>query len=280
MPRINIEEKWWTDPRRSKLARLLNSEELADGVAIKAWKLAFQYYGRGKGLVPRPMFECLAHFEKLLEVGLAEETENGVYCRGSHESFQSWLDAQQQRIEAGKKSAQVRQKKYGTAQPKPGNNRVNQLKNPERRSNDRRTNSNGARTSYSYSSSSSKNKENLSEGQILTNSPNEGSLSNSVSDLIAVYVTGWQAKYGADKRPDLSGRTVGAMKRYLAETKLDEAKKLLDRYFASSDPWFARQGHDWQTFVASQTKLIAAASDATKAYDWAAVFKNFPEENA
>lgn len=69
-----------------------------------------------KKLVQKTEFE-IGGFNPILEVGLAVEKEDGIYAKGGADRF-SWL---QERVEAGKiggkKSAQARKIKYGTAQP-------------------------------------------------------------------------------------------------------------------------------------------------------------------
>lgn len=160
MARVNIEECWWTDPRRSKLARILGDEDKADGVAVRMWRLAQEYWGRSYGLIPKPIFESLESSDALIKCGLAEVRECSVYVRGSNQHL-SWLqEKREQAKEAGKKSAESRRKKSGTAQPK-GKKSRKPVKPVEPNPNDSRTNaernSNAPEPSgsYSYSGSSS-----------------------------------------------------------------------------------------------------------------------------
>jgi hypothetical protein len=126
MARINIEECWWSDPRRDALRRALGSET-QDQVAVQAWRLGQEYWARGK-LIPWKTYRALVGADALIEVGLAEvrETEDPrsnpvqaeskqdpsrlqacfVYVRGSSE-YHSWV--QERRLKGstgGKKSAQ------------------------------------------------------------------------------------------------------------------------------------------------------------------------------
>ena len=119
MARINIEECWWSDPRRSKLIRLLGGdEERADGAVIKMWRTAQEFWKRDHQLVPRRVFEALQSASELIEAGLADDRGDYIYVRGSSE-YLEWV---KDKTEAGKlgglKSAQARREKYGSAQPK------------------------------------------------------------------------------------------------------------------------------------------------------------------
>lgn len=150
MARINIEECWWADLRRSKLSKLLNSEDLADAAAIRMWRLAQDYWKNGKRLVP---VEIWAHFEfgpKCVEAGLAVVQDSFVYVRGSSEHL-SWAAEQRENAKkAGEESAKKRKEKYGTSQP-PGGKGQKSAELPERQPNDIRTDSNGTEPSGSGS---------------------------------------------------------------------------------------------------------------------------------
>ena len=119
MARINIEECWWTDPRRSALCRLIGDEELADGLMGKAWRLAQEFWKRDRKLVPKALFETLREASRILEVGLAEIRGDSVYIRGSS-TYLDWVNSQKDFGSAGgKKSAESRRQKTGSAQPQP-----------------------------------------------------------------------------------------------------------------------------------------------------------------
>lgn len=95
MARINIEEKWWTDPRREKLAFLLGSFLIADGLALKLWRLSQENWkgskkDKEKQLIPLSKFEFIEFREKLLEAKMCEIRDEGVYVFGSEEHHE-WL---------------------------------------------------------------------------------------------------------------------------------------------------------------------------------------------
>lgn len=107
MARINIEDCWWTDPRRSRLSKLVGDETLADGIAIRAWRVAQEFWGKNM-LVPLKIWETVEANENLIEAKLAEQRDDGIYVCGSSQ----YLDWVRERREAakigGKKSAAVR----------------------------------------------------------------------------------------------------------------------------------------------------------------------------
>lgn len=106
MARINIEDCWWIDPRRERLGTLLGSMMVADAVVIRAWRVAQEFWGKGRNLVPKHVFETLEASSKLIEANLAIEYENGVYVRGSSQWLE-WVNEEREKRKAGgQKSAQ------------------------------------------------------------------------------------------------------------------------------------------------------------------------------
>jgi len=103
MARVNIEEKWWTDPRRKMLARLVGNEYLADGIMVSVWRLAQTYRGRGNGLIPHHVWNAVEANSSIVEANLAKIEADGVYVYGSHDHLDWVVEKRQQAIEAGKK---------------------------------------------------------------------------------------------------------------------------------------------------------------------------------
>lgn len=118
MARINIEDCWWTDPRRERLAALAGGMHMADAIAIRLWRAAQEFWGNGNKLMPIEVFETLEHHQSILEAKLAEARNGGIYIKGSSQ-YLSWVAEKRLAASAGgKKSAEKRRKKYGSAQPK------------------------------------------------------------------------------------------------------------------------------------------------------------------
>lgn len=119
--RINIEDCWWTDPRRSKLTKLLGDENRADGVAVRMWRLAQEFWKDGKKLVPIHIFETLENYNELIQSGLASVEAASVYVRGSS-AYLDWVREQREIGKAngskgGQASVKARLEKYGSAIP-------------------------------------------------------------------------------------------------------------------------------------------------------------------
>ncbi|MGE3681984.1 MAG: hypothetical protein AB7G93_09675 [Bdellovibrionales bacterium] len=106
MARINIEECWWSDVRRSALIRLMGDEDLADAAAIRAWRLAQEFWGRNRQLVPKQIWSTFQAAPKLIQAGLAEEREEGIYVRGSSQYLDWHAEKRAAAQKGGKKSAQ------------------------------------------------------------------------------------------------------------------------------------------------------------------------------
>lgn len=91
MARINIEEIWWTDLRRSALINALgNNEQLADGTAIKLWRAGQSFWSENKGLIPLNQFQLMPHHQALLGCCLAELRGDWVYVKGAGQHF-DWM---------------------------------------------------------------------------------------------------------------------------------------------------------------------------------------------
>ncbi len=98
MARINIEQSWWSDPRRNALGRKLGSQALADGVMVQAWMLAQDHWKKERQLVPKHLFDMLEGALEILGANLAEVRGDLVYIRGSSTSL-DWIN---QSRESGK----------------------------------------------------------------------------------------------------------------------------------------------------------------------------------
>lgn len=99
MARINIEDSIYRDERFYKLAAI-EGKFKAIGLLVCAWDLAHRWYLKHpEHLVPFAEFCSEKSLMILLDVGLAEHRENGVYIKGS-EQHCSYLKA---RSDAGKR---------------------------------------------------------------------------------------------------------------------------------------------------------------------------------
>lgn len=253
MARINIEDCWWTDPRRSLLIKNIGSEELADGAIIKAWRLAQEFWKKNKGLVPKDLFETLPNFEKIVESKLADVRESFVYVRGSS-AYLDWVrEKREQASDAGKKSAESRKKKNGTAQPL-GGKQSKTAKKSSNESNENRTEFNGIEPSDSISGS-------YSGSSSVSNSDSENlsaSRSKKANAFIARYCENFKLKYNTN--PEITGKDSGIAKRVckgLSEEKID---LYLDAYFQMPDAYVIKAKHPLALFESKFNEITVFAN--------------------
>ncbi len=161
MARINIYEELQVDPRFTLLCQMI-PRNLAYGAIICLWELG-QAYWKKKGdpqNIPRTLAEHLPNISDLVRCDFVRQVEDGsYYCAGSRERW-AFLRS---KSDAGKKSAEARQAKYGSAIPSNAPNLPNK----------RRTDTERAEPSSSSSSSSSKEefKTNTDEATSQRNDP-------------------------------------------------------------------------------------------------------------
>lgn len=101
MARVNVDECWWSDPRRSKLIELAG-RRVADGLMLEYWRVGQDHASRGQ-LAPMHFFDD-DELTMVERCGLAIRYPEGVYVRGSNERC-TFLKAQK---EKGRKSAEAR----------------------------------------------------------------------------------------------------------------------------------------------------------------------------
>ncbi len=109
MARINIEDSLFKENAFINLAIKLGSRRAALGALVEAWILAQRHFLTtvNDRLVPFNEWERESIASEIIDVGLAERRENGIYLLGSEDQF-GWLI---QRSEAGKASASAKKAK-------------------------------------------------------------------------------------------------------------------------------------------------------------------------
>lgn len=92
MARINIEDSLLKDDKFIELCIKLGSRIYALGVVTESFILAQKFYLKEENdrLIPFDEWSRKTELHVLLEIGMAEKFENGVYIKGSKESF-SWI---------------------------------------------------------------------------------------------------------------------------------------------------------------------------------------------
>lgn len=113
MARISIDNTLFTDSRFTTLMVKIGSAEAALGAVVMLWIVAQEYWKRDYGLISENTWKKKKLNNLLLEVGLAEKRDGGIYAAGSKKNF-AWLF---QKVEAGKsggkKSAEMRRSNSG-----------------------------------------------------------------------------------------------------------------------------------------------------------------------
>lgn len=99
MARINVEDSLFKSKRFLNLVIKTGDVDRALGAMVRAWALAQKFWLSPSQLIPREAWDKEELHPGIIECGLAEERDQGVYVSGSKEQF-GWLE---QRSEAGKK---------------------------------------------------------------------------------------------------------------------------------------------------------------------------------
>lgn len=105
MARVNTEDGLTADYRFRKLTRLLGNEDTACGMLNRFWRIAQDFWGQEMTLMPWDIFEGEG-FQPILECGLAEKRDDGIYAKGAEEHFAWYL----QKCQASKKGVETRKK--------------------------------------------------------------------------------------------------------------------------------------------------------------------------
>lgn len=252
MARINLEECWWSDPRRMKL--LLKIGFAADSAAVNMWRTAQEFWGKERGLIPKSVFDKLEYAEELIAAGLADVREGSVYVRGSSEHLEWLIEKRELAREAGKKggaaSAKARAEKYGSTVP---HNASNDKTSKQNRSN-AEAESSEPKPSYSYSGSGSG-----SGSEDLGTLPSEGEKKRSgkkppppgTSVVISAYCDAWKESYKSEKSPRVFGKDAGMLATLTNELGSETAVLYVQAYLQMPDTWFLTKRHDVPTLMAN-----------------------------
>jgi hypothetical protein len=248
MARINIEECWWTDPRRSKLVKLVGDENAADGMAVRMWRLAQEFWGRSRGLVPTEIFETLEANAKLIQAKLAEVRGEYVYVKGSSQ----YLDWHAERKE---KAAENGQKGGRKSAQRPRNAKGQLLKCPSNSQAPSKQKPSTSKPSDSDSDSDSDSRSGTGSGQGSTGlQPAAESPS-----VIKLYCDLWKARYKSQRSPDIRGKTAGQLNGLAKDLGLDRARVLITAYLQMPDEWFVTKTHDVSTLLSNLAKVALFA---------------------
>lgn len=262
MPRINIENEWWMDPRRQLLGRLVGgSVTLADGVMISVWHLAQRFWLEEKKLIPLMFWEAIEHSDAVIKSGLAEVRPDGIYVRGT-ESKQEALRVKIDKLaQVRSQGGQARAKQIKSTKSAVHSTVHSTVQRGVMEGVSPAAGQQKAATSYSYSNSYSFSDSKKKEEPAFANAndTNPDSVQPNLSGkFIAAYVAAYSKRYGQGTRPFLDGKTLGGIKRYLGSVAIERACELISAYCQMNDSWFVTKAHDFETFAQNQNKIALA----------------------
>jgi hypothetical protein len=247
--RINIEETWWMDGRRTLLAKKLGCERKADGLAVCVWRLAHNDK-TGNGVIQKKWLnkdEVLA----MIDCDLVQElSENEVRVRGALE-HQAWLSKVRY---GGKLGGIAKAKNRIVALASSGYLSAQNLDAPKTDSN-KINNMTVALASSGYHPNPIPNpipNPGIRSKELKSESDDSGS---NISMVISKYVKAYQNKFGAKARPDVSGKVRGSIKRLLKDYKPEVLSNMLQVYLQMDDPWFKTKVYDFETFAQNLNKV-------------------------
>lgn len=248
MARINIEDDLKDDARFLKLVKLLDYEP-ALGAMIRVWVVAQKYWKKNKSFIPKDEWEKQDLNNAVIQVGLAQKKETGIYVCGSEEHF-AWLC---ERVEAGRKggsktsSAKRNAAKQNAARKKEAIEIIDKSDHKQNEANPSKLKQNEA--SYSYSSSISFS--NSPSPSFSKEVPDEQSSSARVvektlgSKIFESYSDAYQARYGTGA---LRGRTANSIAKALGEVLGEEGIEIAKFYVATNNQFYVRAMHPLNLF--------------------------------
>lgn len=118
MARINIETSLWSDFRFQKLMIKLGDRHRAMGAMVDMWTIAQKYWLPDKRLIPQEEWDESGLPVEIIELGLAERREDGIYAKGSEEHFGWWFGVSESRRRGGEASARRPRDEKGRLLPK------------------------------------------------------------------------------------------------------------------------------------------------------------------
>lgn len=254
MARVNIEECWWSDPRRTALARLVGDEVMANGLAVMMWRVAQEFWAKGE-LVPKHIWATVQANSKLIQANLAEERKDGIYVRGSSQ-YLDWVVERRKAAQAGgQKSAQRPRDSKGrlvkTSKQSPSKTQVTS----------KRIQASGS-GSFSGSDSGSSKKRILSEFyassdeaalEVVPESFPVPANKTKTQSIIATYCELFKTKYGSTA--EINGKQAGMLGALVKSRSLEKATNLLENYFSLPDAYLVQRCHPVEMIHANMNRI-------------------------
>lgn len=270
MARINIEDKWWNDPRRTRLIKLLNGNStLADGSFLQALRASQDHCETG--FIPWAEAQYLDNIELLVECDLVTIFEANVKQTPS-KAKQTIANAkenvatveQMQAYVAGTQNSNGWLKKRREAAKKGGVKSASKRKKASKsdlkaQANGKQTEANVKQTepSYSYSYSSSySNSESCSENLLNfdKNKISESKKENSLNQLVFdTYSQEYITKTGIS--PIRNAKLNSQISHLVKRLPKEDLVSVIKFYFKHSDPFYAKTLWSFDPLLKNAEKL-------------------------
>ncbi len=237
MARINVDSKFFCDPRVAELAAEVDEDLWS--IEIRLIHLWHSCYQQRSAIFSYKSIDAICkipNFSKaMILCGLAEELDGKVRVKGVDERIEYLI---KNYSDMGKKSAEARKKKTGTAQP------VRKLEHDSNTTFEPSSNSRSRNAEPSSSSS-------FSSSNSISSSISRGG--EKTHPLLEIYKTLYINLY---KREPLQIETVFREIKYIASlTSIKDAEIVIRNFFASKNPYYLEQHHRPDLMLADLEKL-------------------------
>lgn len=249
MPRINIEEKFFHDPRIQILGNKLGNLDTAYGIMLRLFRLAQDYY-REDVDIPDELIDMAFPKDHLIECKLIEKTESGYYVKGSNSYF-DWIN---QRVEAGRKGgvASARKRKQNQAAASIRLSKPNPKSNTKSKSNTK-PNTKPNTKSNTKENTSTKVDALSDKSDKDTKKKIDPELNKKTQLIIALYARLFKSKY--DESPEIDPKIVGTVRYLIKKYSLNLINQYLEAYFKMDNTFFEKVGYDIFTFKRSINQI-------------------------
>jgi hypothetical protein len=235
MPRLNIEESFWSDPKTLDLIA-----EIGQVAAVGAWvlanKVAQSHWAKDRSLIPKDKAKKLKHFDELLSSEWLMECDEGYYFSGS-KTHHEWLLLRKKAASRGGKG------RYSN---------INNLEPSKPQANASKSKQTQASNSNSNSNSNSVNKNNCETGSKKKKAkPKKQAIET--APTWQKYFAAYRKRYGVD--PVRNAKTNSQMKSFVTRIGENESPHVAEFFVGCGDSWFCKQGHSLDTLLKNAENL-------------------------
>jgi len=243
-------------------------EATALGWLVLLWRFAQEHYRKDKTIIPSKSYEFYGFPDELIDFEFVEKRKNGYYVKGSKRNFEWIFKGIEQRRKAGKKSAEIRKKKFGSAIPCNARNLQKNPKNPNKDRTPVRTLPNGTEPSSSSSSSSSTSKYNsnnsnssyydlIEEKKLICCKSKVSKPTTPGSEVWFSYADAYERKYRTS--PIRNSKTNSQCKRLIYLVGKENACKIVKHYLTINDQFYIKKAHDIGLCITDYQKILTSA---------------------